>query len=182
MDAAGIARAHVFGMSLGGMIAQQVAIAHSDRVDRLVLGCTTPGGKRAKQTSLAGRLALLRASLGSVDRQLALLVSDEAARTRPEIRAQWLANAAAEPVKLRGVIGQTMAALRHDAFARLGSISNPTLVITGDDDVIIPPENSQLIAAQIPHAKLVVLAGARHDFATDRPGDTARAIVEHLGA
>src|SRR5215467_3247868 len=51
MDAARVERAHVFGMSLGGMIAQELALAHGDRIDRLVLGCTTPGGSRARRPS-----------------------------------------------------------------------------------------------------------------------------------
>jgi 3-oxoadipate enol-lactonase len=184
MEHAGLDHAHVFGMSLGGMIAQQLAIAHPHRVDRLVLGCTTPGGPLAHRPRLFARLALLRASLGArhrqVERMLALMVSEESARARPELGTWWSELLASEPPPLCGVIGQLFAALRHDASAELVRIRAPTLVLTGDDDLVIPPHNSQLLAERLPKAELLVLPGARHDFPTDRPRQTARAITAHL--
>jgi pimeloyl-ACP methyl ester carboxylesterase len=113
-----------------------------------------------------------------VDRQLAILVSE----ATPELREHWLAIARDEPARWRGVLGQVAAGLRHDVYDRLGDITHPTLVITGDDDVIIPPANSRLLAERIPNATLVVLAGARHDFTSDRPVESARAITEFLEA
>jgi pimeloyl-ACP methyl ester carboxylesterase len=177
MDAAEVERAHVFGMSLGGMIAQELAIAHSERVDRLVLGCTTPGGPRAKATPRAARLAMLEAALlGRTHRLYPLLVG----RMTDEIADDWRRIAREEPLRLAGVLGQAAAALRHDAFDRLARIRRPTLVLTGDDDRIIPPENSRLIAAAIPGAVLTVLPGARHDFTTDQPDEAARAILDFV--
>jgi len=178
MDAAAIDRAHVFGMSLGGMIVQQLALAHGSRVDRLVIGCSTPGGKRAHKASIRS-LIQLRDSR-DVDRQVAILVSEPTARAHPEIREHWRQIADDEPARWRGVIGQVAAGLRHDVFDRLDEITHPTLVITGDDDVIIPPANSRLLAERIPNATLVVLPGARHDFTTDRPAESARAITAFL--
>jgi 3-oxoadipate enol-lactonase len=178
MDAAAIERAHVFGMSLGGMIVQQLALAHAARIDHLVIGCSTPGGKRAHKASARALFQLRDAR--DVDRQLAILVSDATARAHPELRSDWLAIAHDEPARWRGVVGQLAAGLRHDVHDRLGDITQPTLVITGDDDVIIPPANSRLLAEGIPNATLVVLPGARHDFTTDRPAESARAIVEFL--
>ena len=176
MDAAGLDRAHVFGMSLGGMIVQQLALAHPARVDRLVIGCSTPGGRHAHRASIRALLALRDAH--DVDRQLAILVS----RATPELRDLWLAIAHDEPARWRGVLGQVAAGLRQDVFDRLGDITRPTLVITDDDDIIIPPANSRLLAERIPNATLVMLPGARHDFTSDRPVESARAIVEFLGA
>jgi len=157
MDAAGLDRAHVFGMSLGGMIVQQLALAHPARVDRLVIGCSTPGGRHAHRASIRALLALRDAH--DVDRQLAILVS----RATPELRDLWLAIAHDEPARWRGVLGQVAAGLRHE-------------------DIIIPPANSRLLAERIPNATLVMLPGARHDFTSDRPVESARAIVEFLGA
>ena len=153
MDAAAIDRAHVFGSSLGGMIVQQLALAHAGRVDRLVIGCSTPGGERARAFPLGRRSA-----------------------------RQWLALArgGGESVRVRGVIGQIAAALRHDVFDRLGDIAHPTLVVTGDDDAIISPANSELLAARIPNARLVVLPGLQHDFTADSPAGSARVIVDFL--
>jgi pimeloyl-ACP methyl ester carboxylesterase len=182
MDAAAIERAHVFGMSLGGMIAQEFALAHGERVDRLVLGCTTPGGPRSVRPSMRATLSILAAVAGRHERLFTLLLSDACMAARPEIRDWWRELLRTEPTPLRGALGQLAAVRRHDAFDRLGAIGQPTLVLTGDDDQLIPPENSRLLAEALPNAKLSVIAGARHDFTTDRPEDSARAIVDFLGA
>ena len=182
MDAAAIERAHVFGMSLGGMIAQELALAHGGRVDRLVLGCTTPGGPRAPRTSLRVVVSMLAAIAGRHERFFALLVSDASIAARPEIRDWWLELLRTEPTPMRGLLGQLAAVRRHDAFDRLGAIRHPTLVLTGDDDELISPENSRLLAGALPNATLAFIAGARHDFTTDRPEDSARAILGFLGA
>jgi pimeloyl-ACP methyl ester carboxylesterase len=111
-----------------------------------------------------------------------MLVSEASLRARPEILQGWRALAQSEPVALRGLFGQLAAALGHDAFGRLGNIPHPTLVLTGDDDPIVSPTNSRILASAIPNATLNVLAGARHDFTTDHPEATARALLDFFGA
>jgi 3-oxoadipate enol-lactonase len=182
MDAAAIRRAHVFGMSLGGMIAQELALAHGERIDRLVLGCTSPGGPRATRPTLRVLSSMLASRLGRYDRLFGLLASDASMSARPEIRGWWLELARTEPTPMRGLFGQAVAARRHDAFDRLEGIRQPTLVLTGDADELISPENSRLLAAAIPNATLAFIEGARHDFTTDRPEESARAILGFLGA
>src|SRR5262249_25484090 len=93
---------------------------------------------------------------------------------------RFIALGRSEPARLRGLFGQAVAALRHDLFDQLGAIDHPTLVLTGDDDEIVPPENSQLLAQRIRNATLIILRGARHDFPTDRPAETAQAILAFL--
>jgi pimeloyl-ACP methyl ester carboxylesterase len=185
LDAAAIARAHVFGMSLGGMIAQELALAHPERVDRLVLGCTTPGGPRARRTPPRAQLAMLRAALGRPDALFALLLSHSTRRAHPDLLDRWRVLDRTERLPLRGVLGQAAAALRHDALARLSALRHPTLVLTGDDDEVVPPHNSRLLAGAIPGATLAILAGARHDFPADRPVETAhhllRFLIPHAG-
>jgi pimeloyl-ACP methyl ester carboxylesterase len=183
MDAAGVDRAHVFGMSLGGMIALELVLAHGGRVDHLVLGCTTPGGPHAHRTEKDVQRIMLKAAIGRrPERLFDLLVSDASLRARPEIRAEWLELARTEPTTLHGYFGQLAAAARHDTFDRLSGITHPTLVLTGDDDRIIPMENSRLIAARIPNASLTVLPSARHDFTTDLPDAAASALLDFLHA
>ncbi|MBX3154864.1 MAG: alpha/beta fold hydrolase [Deltaproteobacteria bacterium] len=185
MDAAGIARAHVFGMSLGGMIAQQLALAYPERVDRLVLGCTTPGGPRSHRPGAWTRVGQLRAALSPGDRVariLPRLVSAASLRARPEIEALWRELARTEPVAVTGFVGQLAAAGGHDVFHRLGDIRCRTLVITGDDDDVIPHANSRLLVDHLPEAVLEILVGAKHDFTTDRPVDAGRVITAFLHA
>jgi pimeloyl-ACP methyl ester carboxylesterase len=184
LDAAGIAKSHVFGISLGGMIAQQIALRHPGRVDRLVLGCTTPGGKHAVRIAREAVLGLMRASAGPVDRAMRnvapLLLSAETLRDRPEIVEQWIAIALAEPRRRAGFLGQFLAAGFHDTWRRLPSITARTLVVTGDADRLIPPDNSRLLAERIPCAKLQFIASAGHDFPSDRPGETADLLSDFL--
>jgi 3-oxoadipate enol-lactonase len=184
LDAAGVGRAHVFGISLGGMIVQELAIRHPARVERLILGCTTPGGPHSVRFPGSTVLALLRAAITPVDRGTRSIapwiLSEETLRLRPEIIEEWIAIARSEPRRRRGFIGQLLAAGRHDAWSRLPSITAPTLVVTGDADRLIHPGNSRLLAERIPGARLHTIVSAGHDFPTDRPDETARVITEFL--
>jgi len=187
LDAAGVTgRVHVFGISLGGMIAQHIALRHPSRVDRLILGCTTPGGEHAVRIGRKAVFALLRASMGPVARSMRrvapLLLSAETLRERPEVVEQWIAIALGERRRRAGFLGQFLAAGRHDAWRRLPFMTAPTLVVTGDADRLIPPENSRLLAERIPGAKLRVIAGAGHDFPSDKPEETAEIVREFLRA
>jgi 3-oxoadipate enol-lactonase len=184
LGAAGVARTHVFGMSLGGMIAQKLAIRHPARVERLILGCTTPGGPHSVKASRKDVLGLLRASIGSTERTMRRmaprLLSAETLRTKPEIVDQWIALSAGEPRRRRGYLGQLVAGGGHDAWSKLPHISAPTLVVTGDADRLIDPANSRLLADRIPGARLSFIASVGHDFAAERPEETAAMITEFL--
>jgi pimeloyl-ACP methyl ester carboxylesterase len=184
LDDAGVARAHVFGMSLGGMIVQQLALRHPARVDRLVLGCTSPGGRNAVRFPLRAVLNLVRSGLAPPERALRIvapyLLSAQTLRERPDVIDSWQAITRAEPPRLRGLIGQLSAAARHDAWERLPGIGAPTLVLTGDADRLIPHHNSRLLAQRIAGARLQLIAGAGHDFAADRPAETAAALTAFL--
>ena len=139
-------------------------------------------GRQARSSSIDSHVARGLRDAREVDRQLAILVSDTTARTHPSCRQHWREIARDEPARWRGVLGQIAAARSHDVYDRLGEIMHRTLVITGDDDSVIPPANSRLLAERIPNATLVVLAGARHDFTTDRAAESGRAITVFLEA
>jgi len=182
LDAAGVERTHVFGISLGGMIAQELAIRHPARVDRLILGCTTPGGEHAERSAAIG--ALVRASIGRAERaarnMAPLLLSAETLRQRPELVEQWIAIGRQEPKRRIGVLAQLLAARNHDAWAALTRIKTPTLVVTGTADLLIPPGNSRLLADRIPGARLELIPWAAHDFPADRPVETEKLVRDFL--
>jgi pimeloyl-ACP methyl ester carboxylesterase len=184
LDAAGEARVHVFGISLGGMISQHIALRHAARVNRLILGCTTAGGRSAVRIPRNAVIDLVRAGVGPIDRATrkiaSRLLSEETIRQRPEVVEQWIAIALGEPRRRKGFLGQILAAGQHDAYRDLPRIAAPTLVLTGDADRLIPPENSRILADRVPGARLRFIPGAGHDFPTDRPEETAAAIREFL--
>lgn len=185
LDAAGLERAHVFGVSLGGMIAQELALRHPARVERLVLGCTTAGRRAGHPVSLRAALTLLGALRFDAERAVAhtapLVASPAFLARRPDIIETWQRLARERPPTRAGVLGQLLAAGAHDTVARLGRVRAPTLVLTGDADRLISPENSRYLARAIPGARLELLPGAGHDFTTERPAESTALLEGFLG-
>ncbi|MCC6528059.1 MAG: alpha/beta fold hydrolase [Polyangiaceae bacterium] len=184
LDRARIERCHLFGMSLGGMIAQRFALRHPDRLDRLVIGCSTPGGRHARRPALRtlGRMlhAATRPRPEALQRSAEITLSAEFLRRHPEVVARWVSIDVAAPLSRRTVLAQALAAARHDSWDELPTVRAPTLVVCGDADGLIPPDNSRLLAERIPGATLVWLPGAGHDFATELPERTAELLRSFL--
>ena len=183
LDAAGVARAHVFGVSLGGMVALDLALRRPDRVGALVVGCAMAGYTRGPKPGLAATRLLLRAAIGlrpSLDETARLLVSDACLRDERPRFAAWLAQV--ERGAPRTVLRQLLAAARFGAHDRLSSVRAPTLVVTGDADRLVPPASSRAIAAAIPGARLVELDGAGHCFPFERTDETVRLVSAHCDA
>ena len=169
LDAAGAPSAHVLGTSLGGMVAQHVALRHPARVRRLVLGCTTAGGpghvlpptENVARYLAAGELAdpaeAIRATYFThySDAWAAGHDAELIARAREN---EWLRSPPA------GRAGQLAAVQGHDVAARLGKIMQPTLVLHGGEDGIVPVENGRALARGIPGARLIVYPKGRHVF------------------
>jgi 3-oxoadipate enol-lactonase len=184
MDASGIPRAHVFGLSMGGMIAQWVALRHPQRVERLVLAATSPGGRGARAVPLRARLSLLRSGAMPFERAIRYtapwVLAPEFRARRPDILDTWAALAATEPPTFAGLAGQILAVARHDAWEDLPQIRARTLVVTGDADRLIPPVNSHRMAGRLPRSALHVFDGAGHDFPTELPEETASVVEDFL--
>jgi 3-oxoadipate enol-lactonase len=183
LDAVGAERAHIYGISLGGMIAQEIALRHPDRVDRLVLGATTPGGAHAVAADEA-TLAFFhrRGQMPAEEAVWASVPYNYAARTRAEQGdriAQDIGQRLRFPIEADPYAAQLAAALAHDTHDRLAGIAAPTLVVHGTEDVMVPPPNGRLLAGLIPGAQLIELAGAAHLYPTDDP-DADRQIASFL--
>lgn len=178
----GIQSAHVVGVSMGGMIAQHLALRYPERVRTLVLGCTTPGGPRAVSPAPEVLAAFQAGGQERDPRRAAELgfpytFTDEfiaGNRERLLERAESLAHLRAPEVGLRGHL---QAVMGHDTFDRLHEIRVPTLVITGDADPLVPPENSRLIAERIPGAQLVEFPGLKHGFFLEAADEVNRTII-----
>jgi 3-oxoadipate enol-lactonase len=191
-DAAGLLAAleldsaHVLGISMGGMIAQELALAHPERVRTLTLGCTYCGGEGS---SLAAPEALQRLTeaMMSGDRQRALRASWEI-NVSPTMAgdadayARFLAIAEQRAVALPVIMAQMQACAAHDTNARLPGLGVPTLVIHGTVDRLLPVANGRLIASLMPDAQLEIFDDVGHLFFWERPERSAQLLRAHAGA
>jgi pimeloyl-ACP methyl ester carboxylesterase len=178
LDAAGVQAAHVLGVSMGGMIAQELTLLYPARVRKLILACTQCGGPGKVRPDFEVYRTFARPFSSREQRSRAfvpLLYSPETPAERIEQdRSTLLANHAS----LRGSICQIAAILSWKCHDRLPRIGSPTLVIHGDRDRLVPVQNGRVIAQRIPGARLVELRGAGHIFPTDQP---ERTVDELLG-
>ncbi|MFL5954713.1 MAG: alpha/beta fold hydrolase [Gaiellaceae bacterium] len=176
LDEAGVERAHVLGASLGGMIAQELAVAAPDRVEKLILCCTTPGG--AATVPMPEVTVKLFAEAATLPPEVALrrfvenaLASDASAELVQELYERRVAN----PLDPAGWQAQAAAGL---GFAGVdAAIAAPTLLVTGTEDNVVDPRNSDVLAERIAGAELERLDGAGHLFFWEQP-DRFVTIVE----
>jgi 3-oxoadipate enol-lactonase len=180
LDAAGVESAHVFGLSMGGMIAQEFALQYPRRVRSLVLGCTAAGGPNAVRAEKKVTEVLTLRNMGLEEAAMAMRAYVYDAGTPLErieedmvIRRKWFPRPEAYAAQLQAIFA-------WEAYSRLHQIAAPALVIHGGSDQLVPPGNAELIAARIPGAKLVIIPHASHIFITDQPELSQRAILEFL--
>jgi 3-oxoadipate enol-lactonase len=176
LDHLGIERADVFGMSLGGMIAQELALARPDRVDRLVLGCTHCGVRHAAPMPReTGRAFAMETDDWEV-RMRALAPFAFARGVDPALLDGFIEKKSRDVQDPEGYRAQIAAALAHDTWDRLPQIDPHTVILTGDDDQVIPAASSDVLHERIPDSLLYVVAGAGHLFFLERLDETVRAL------
>lgn len=184
MDALDIDRAHVLGLSMGGMIAQELALNYPDKVDKLVLAATNCG---ARGSVFATREVLKKLADRSgtpeeqVTRYCSLLFCEAWLESHEDDVHEFTNRYLAAPANDPNAARQFIATVKFDACDQLSTIEKPTLVACGKEDVIIPPENSKIIAGRIPGAKLIEYEEAGHGFIWERRDDFLRDLKEFLG-
>jgi pimeloyl-ACP methyl ester carboxylesterase len=181
LDAAGLEAASVWGASMGGMVAQHLALAHPDRVDRLVLACTTCGGAHAVPPTPAAAAALLGKGARTPGEAYRLactvLYAEDWQAEHPDFIDREVAERERHPVRGGVFSAQQAAARGHDTFDSLPRIAVPTLVLHGTADAVIPVENGRILAERIPGARLHLLPGRGHLFFHEAPEESAGAVL-----
>lgn len=188
LNAVGAEKAHVIGVSMGGMIAQLVALEHPERVGKLVLLSTNYGGgglepphpdamrlfdpseflsRRSPEEMMRFTMSVITAA-GFVERS-------------PDVESAILANVRAEPTAPVSLVAQVQAIVGSDRSEAVRGIRKPTLVIHGTDDKLVPPSNGRALAERIPGAELVMLEGCGHMPMWEKPEELTRAVLGFLG-
>ena len=198
LDALDIGRAHVVGVSMGGMIAQELALRHPRRVRGLVLGCTYPepdaDAERQRQFSvqqLGGRITAAgetEIDVSTIDplaffqTLLPRVFNQSFIDTELPKLLQIFGGALQWGFSMEAILGQVEAVMGHKATDRLHEIASPTLVITGDADLLVSPANSDVLARNIPGAKLVKIPGGSHGFNFETPDVFNRTVLDFLAS
>lgn len=178
LDRLGAERAHLCGLSLGGMAAMWMAVHASERVDRLVLLCTSPLLPPA--SAWTERAATVRAhgTPAIADSVILRWVTPAFAERSPGIARRLRSMIAATPAE--GYAACCEAIAGADLTGELGRIAAPTLVIAGADDPVAPPDHAARIAARVPGARMAVVPDAAHLANVEQPADVTRLILRHL--
>jgi 3-oxoadipate enol-lactonase len=174
---------HVMGISMGGMVAQELALAQPERVRTLTLGCTYCGGDGSRTTDVAivqrlGELFMTGRTEEALRYGFQVNVSPAYAQD-PAHYEQVTRIAADLPASLDILMLQMQAIAAHDTSERLPGISIPTLVVHGSEDQMLPADNGRMIAERIPGARLEVLEGVGHAFWWERPEQVAQMLRDH---
>jgi pimeloyl-ACP methyl ester carboxylesterase len=167
LDELEVEKAHVYGQSFGGMIAQEMAITRPERVTTLVLGCTHPGSAHA---------LLVEGSKVPKGEPWRALYAPGFPEAHPEHVADDLRSGASQPRHPAGARRQWEAMQGWSAFDRLGLIQAPTLVIHGSEDLVVAPGNAEILASHVEGAELHILEGAGHVYHSEQP-EAADAVV-----
>jgi pimeloyl-ACP methyl ester carboxylesterase len=185
LQAAGHERAHVVGLSMGGMIAQLVALRHPRRVRKLVLLSTTPGASHTVPPTPTAMAALVP-DMTQPPEQIVLsamraIAAPGFADAHPEVLNDIVQTAMQAPTPQFVFVRQMSAIMGSDRYADLPAIDAPTLVIHGDADPLVPHANAGILAERIPGAQLVTLRGCGHLAMWEQPAELARVLFEFLG-
>jgi pimeloyl-ACP methyl ester carboxylesterase len=198
LDHLGIDRAHVLGLSMGGMIAQELVLRHPERVRGLVLAATFPepdaeteSQRKVIFTEMGGSITEageMRIDFAAVNpfmffqHLLPLVFNPAFIQTELPKLMQMFSGALQYGFSLEAVMGQMQAIMAHKSTDRLATITAPTLVLTGDADRLIAPANSDVLAKSIPGAKLVRIPGGSHGFNIEVPDVFNREVLDFLAS
>ena len=181
LDAAGVSAAHVVGASMGGMIAQEMALRDPERVLSLTLGCTTYSGLFARWPHLEFVPRRVQWSRSArLDRERALRPLLYADTTPEELIEEDVLMRCDCNWSYKGFFNQFLGVLRWSSYRRLPQIRVPTLVMHGDQDHLVPIENGQVVAARIPGARFALIRNAGHVLTTDQPEACIDALLTFL--
>lgn len=184
LDDAGVERTHLFGVSLGGYIAQELALTHPERVEKLVLCSTAPGGPKAHP--MPQRTVDVFARYPTIEREAGLRMfvenslGDRGVRELPELVEEIFAYRLEHAPSFTAWQAQAFAGATYDSYDRIGAIETPTLVLHGGDDIVVDPRNAELLGELLPNARVEVVPNRGHLFVWEDSERAAELVTEFL--
>jgi pimeloyl-ACP methyl ester carboxylesterase len=184
LDHAGIRQASVVGTSLGGMIAQELALAHPERVDKLVLVATIPGGPRSRSmplpTAYLFAWAPLMTSQAKLQQFVHTTLGPQTLRRQPKVARRLAARKLAHPQLQHAWRAQTEAGMLFNPMGRQRRITRPTLILQGTADQVVDPGNAEVLAGLVPTARVRLFDGAGHLLYWEQPKRFVRVVTDFL--
>jgi 3-oxoadipate enol-lactonase len=186
LDDAGLERTSLFGVSLGGYIAQEVAATHPERIDKLVLASTAPGGPRSHPMPQATQEVF--AKYPTMEREAALRMfvenslGERGVRELPELVDEIYQYRLGHAPSTEAWIAQATAGALFDGYDRVGAITAPTLVIHGGADVVVDPRNAELLGELLPNARVEILPDRGHLMVWEDGDRVAQLVLEFLSS
>jgi pimeloyl-ACP methyl ester carboxylesterase len=188
LDALGIESAKVYGISMGGMIAQELALRHPGKVSKLVLGCTTTGGPNAVppadetvQSLLTAMRMMSTDPETAIDIMLPVVHPPDFVIAHPEIKQMMMLGMSAIPPTPPEVIDWTaQGIMSFDSYDRLPQVKCPVMIAHGERDILIMPANAQILKSRLPQAEVFMIPNAGHNFFAEDPMGIHQRIVAFL--
>ena len=180
LDAAGVQAAHVVGISMGGLMAQELALTAPERVLSLCLTATHPGIAHAVVNPDAMAMLMKRGEMTPAEAAEASVPYNYAPATpRERIEEDWAVRFPLAETN-DGYMAQAVGTSQWDGFDRVGGITAPTMVLHGELDALVPPDNGRILAERIPGAELVLVPDANHVLMTDQPEQVTKVLLDWL--
>ena len=188
LDAFDVRQAHIVGHSMGGFIAQAIAVDYPERVDKLVLAATNFGGPRHIPITPPAMAVLTDVSgdpIARLRRGIVVSTAPGFAEANPQLIEEWIAYRVQHPIDPVGYQAQLAIGLGLLSEAasfehKLGRVTTPTLILFGEYDAVVPPGNAELLAARLPNARAEILPNAGHFFPFETPQAANRVIIDFL--
>jgi len=185
MDALNISQAHILGHSMGGMIAQELALKFPERVKKLVLCSTSCGGSKAEPSSQATQKILTKLSFKGhtrrlVDEAMPHIFTKKFMDENPEFIEKKIDDILIIPTGPTTFKAQIGSWMRYNSYRKLKEMNIPTLIMHGKQDILVPPSNADLLAAKIPNAEVVYFDFNAHLIHTEEPDKFTEVLLNFL--
>ncbi|QUI23641.1 alpha/beta hydrolase [Vallitalea pronyensis] len=185
LDALGIKKAHILGVSMGGYVAQEFALSYPEYVDKLILCSTTFGGPNCIPIPEATLSMMFKGggdykSEDDIKKVISIALDEKNLSKHEDVLVKIMEEKMAHPQPKFAYNRQLMASAGFNTEERLCKVKAETLILAGRGDRVVPWENSQLIQNKIPHSRCEVLEGAGHVFFMEQPALTNKLIVDFL--